>query len=233
MELQELKKYLFLQNIDLSDDAVLKLDKYLDLLIETNKVMNLTAIKTKEEMIEKHLYDSLLAAKTYDFKNKKIIDIGSGAGLPGIPLSIYFKDAYFVLLEPTQKRANFLKKVVEELELKNVTVISKRAEELGEYIEYFDIATARAVANTSVLLELGTWLIKPLGVFIALKGSKANEEIQEAKKAISILNLEIVDVFEERLISNGDERFNIVFKKVKQTPKKYPRRYSEIKNKPL
>ena len=188
-------------------------DQFLDYLIATNEKMNLTAIKNKDEMIEKHIYDSLLISEVYDFNNKTVLDVGSGAGLPGIPLAILFPSAHFVLLDATQKKVNYLKEVIAKLKLKNVEVKCGRVESLNEK-EKYDVIIARALADLPIYLELVTYLAKINGNIIALKGPNAHEELAKSKKAIQLLNLSLESTQNTNL-PNGDKRLNLIFKKEK------------------
>lgn len=170
MELSDLNKIEFLK--ELTDEKIILLEKYMNFTLEENKKFNLTALDNKDDFIIKNVIDSLLAVKIIDFDltNKRVVDIGSGAGLPGIPLAIYYPNTKFYLLEPTTKRANFLKQVATLLDLKNVEVLNERAEILARSnFEKFDYGTARAVANINILLELAMPLLKVGGVFIAYK----------------------------------------------------------------
>lgn len=206
---------------------------YKSMLIETGKQFNLTAVKD-DEIVEKHFYDCALILKTTDFNNKSVIDIGTGAGFPGLVLKILVPTIKITLVEPTQKRANFLIEVVNTLNLDNVTVLAKRAEELDESLrEYFDIATSRAVANLRILLELCIPFVKVGGLFIPMKGKAALDELQEAKKALTILEATILESIEENLPSENAVRYNLKIQKNKKTNIKYPRMYAKIKSKPL
>lgn len=231
----EFKKALQIIGLELNDKMLFQLKQYLELLQSYNKVMNLTAIDSEEDIYEKHFYDCLLIAPFLASKPcLNIADIGSGAGFPGIPLAIYFKDKIFTLIEPLNKRANFLKVVIETLNLQNVKIIAKRSEDLGkDYKESFDIVTARAVAKLPILLELAIPLVKVGGYFIALKGKNALEELEASNNALKILNAKIVDRQQSFLPTNGDERNNLIILKNSKTDDKYPRNYSKIKKMPL
>lgn len=208
-------------------------DQYYHLLYETNKVMNLTAIIEEDEVYEKHFYDSLLFSFELDLNNKTLVDVGSGAGFPGLVIAIAYSLCEVTLVEPLTKRCNFLNKVIDELKLNNVKVINARAEDLSMYRSSFDYATARAVARLNILLELIMPLIKVNGIFVALKGKQGNEEIEEANNALKILNSTIIKTQQINLITDLDNRINIFIKLNKDIDKKYPRNYSKIKNKPL
>lgn len=218
----------------LNDSIKANLLKYLDLVEETNKVMDLTANDTKEEIIEKNFYDSILSLSKFDYENKSLIDVGSGAGFPGMLYAIMNPTLKVTLLEPMNKRANFLSRVKEELNLSNVEVVCKRAEDFAiQNIERFDYASARGVAKLNILLELITPMLKVNGVFIALKAKMAYEEETNAKNALNILSMERIHVDEFYLPTNKETRINLYYKKTKKTDKKYPRNYGQIKKKPL
>lgn len=207
------------------------MSEYLELLFEKNKVMNLTSINP-DDAYEKHLFDSLMPSFEMDFNNKNICDVGSGGGLPGIPLAIAFPSSKFTLIEPITKKANFLKEVVDKLGLQNVVVLNERSENLHEIRENFDIVVARAVAYLNVLLELTIPLVKTGCYFIAMKSQKGDEEIQASKNALKQLDC-IVEKNSVVSLPSGDIRNNIFIKKLKNTNKKYPRPYQQISRKPL
>ena len=165
-----------------------QVDKFLNCLLETNKKMNLTAIVDKEEMISKHIYDSLLISKAYDFKNKTILDVGSGGGFPGIPLAMLYPTSHFVLIDSTMKKVKYLQEVAKFLNLTNVEVKCARVEELNEN-EKYDVVIARALAELRIYLELVAYLCKVKGDIIALKGKNASEELRASENAIKKLNL--------------------------------------------
>lgn len=220
-------------NLILNEEQLIQLHQYFLMLVETNKVMNLTGITEENEVYEKHFYDSLTFAFELDLKNKKIVDIGTGAGFPGLVLAICYPESEITLVEPLTKRCNFLESVVSSLKLKNVIIINKRSEELTNYKEYFDIATARAVARLNILLELIMPLVKINGLFVALKGRQGEEEINEAKNALFQLNSKIIKVQKLNLFTDNDTRINIFISPEKKISDKYPRNYSQIKKKPL
>lgn len=219
--------------LDLSFDQLEKLNKYYHLLSEKNKVMNLTAIIEENEVYEKHFYDSLLFSFQVNLDNTNLIDIGSGAGFPGLVIAICYPQCEVTLVEPLMKRCSFLQCVIDELKLSNVKVINARAEDLTSYREKFSFATARAVARLNILLELIMPLLKVGGTFIALKGRLGHEEIKEAENALKVLNCEVDRIQEINLLTENDTRINIFIKAKKNIEKKYPRNYSQIKKKPL
>lgn len=208
-----------------------QVDKFLTYLLETNKKMNLTAITNKEEMLSKHIYDSLLISKVYDFKNKTILDVGSGGGFPGIPLAMLYPTSHFVLVDSTMKKVKYLDEVAKALNLTNVEVKCARVEELNEK-EKYDVVIARALSELRIYLELVTYLVKVNGNVIALKGKNANEELAASDNAIKKLNLSLNKI-QAAAIPTGEKRMNLVFTKIKSTDKQYPREFSQIKKRPL
>ena len=233
MNWTEFKENLSSLGITISEEQINQFKKYLSLLQEWNEKMNLTAIVDEEEAIEKHFYDSLYSLKEYDYDDQSLLDLGSGAGFPGIPLKIVFPNLYVTLLEPTTKRVTFLNEVIKELGLKGIVTVNKRAEDYVKDVrEYYDIVTARAVANMQVLMELAIPLLRVGGTFIALKGSKGHQEHEESKHAQKELNLELIKS-QSWSLTSGDQRINLFYKKTKETLLKYPRPYGQIKKKPL
>lgn len=205
---------------------------YKNLIQEVNKVLNLTGIDDDEGIFHKHFYDSLLIAPMMDM-NTSVADIGSGAGFPGIVLAIARPDLTVTCVEPTTKRTQFLSRVVSECGLKNVIILNARAEEvIDELRETFDYATARAVAYLDILSELCIPFVKIGGHFIAMKGQKGTEEYETSLKAVHKLGGELIEThkFEDSVMG---ERYNLVIKKVRSTPKQYPRAYAKIKKSPL
>ena len=234
MNFKEMQSLLLEKGIKVTDEMIIKFQKYLDLLIEWNQKINLTALKTEEEIIEKHFYDSLLMAEEIKFDDQSLLDVGTGAGFPGIPLKIVFEDLFVTLLEPTLKRVNFLDIVIKELGLKKIVTINKRAEDyVKDARSYYDLVTARAVSRLNMLLELCMPLVKVDGLFLAMKGSKGEEEIQESINALKILNGEIFKIQKTKLVTDNDERMNIFIKKTDEISMKYPRAYGQIKKSPL
>ena len=211
-----------------------KLQEYKRMVIETNEVLNLTAITDSFEFDVKHLYDSLLISDYFDYKFKNIMDLGSGAGFPGIPLAILLKDTNFYLVEPTKKRCDFLTRVKDALNLTNVTIINKRSEDLDiNFRGYFDFIVTRAVSRLNILLEISLPFLKTNGYLICYKGIKYQEEINDSIIALKILNSTIEEAKKETLPFLNEERFNIIIKKNKEKDKKYPRLYPIIKKRPL
>ena len=213
-------------NINITELQLKQLERYYELLVEYNKVMNLTGITIKEEVYLKHFYDSLTIVKVIDLNNyKTLCDVGTGAGFPGLVLKILYPNLKVTLLDSLNKRLNFLNVVIKELNLKDIETVHTRAE---EYNKQFDITVARAVAPLNILLEYCIPLTKVNGYFIAMKGKN-----EEATNALKELNSEIIETNSFLLPIENSDRTIIKIKKLKETNKKFPRKYSEIKKKPL
>lgn len=211
-----------------------RLEKYAEMLIEKNKVMNLTAITQPEEVALKHFYDSLIPLKQIDIpKGAKVIDVGTGAGFPGMVLKIARPDIELTLLDSLNKRLVFLQEVLDELGL-SANIIHTRAEEAarGELRESFDFAFARAVAQLNTLCEYCLPYVKVGGCFVAMKGKKAAEELIEAEKAIQVLGAK-KEAFIEDTLPNGDERGTVILRKISQLSPKYPRAGGKIAKSPI
>lgn len=221
-----------LEEFGLNKEQIHKFEKYLSLLLEWNEKFNLTAITDKDQIEEKHFVDSLMLMKYTDLKGKSLIDIGSGAGFPGIALAIGEPELKVTLLESNGKKVSFLKEVVKELELSNVQIIQGRAEELGTR-ENYDIVTARAVKELNVLLEISYYLLKVGGTFFAYKASNIDNEIENAKHAFKCLQIDGFNKIEYNLPKSKDKRVLLGILKKNKTLKKYPRRYGEIVKSPL
>lgn len=220
---------------ELTEKMLINFEVYKDLLIEWNKVMNLTAITDEDEIILKHFVDSLFCTK-YIKENSKIIDVGTGAGFPGIPIAIYMQEKVNVtLLDSLNKRINFLNEVKEKLCLNNVTTIHARAEELSHdenYREKFDHVVSRAVANLAVLSEFDLPYLKVDGIAVIMKGSNYKEEIENARNALNKLNSKII-AKEEYFLEDEIKHSIIQIKKNKNIDNKYPRAFGKIKKSPL
>lgn len=223
------------ENVTLNDTQTSQFEKYYQLLIEWNEKMNLTAITEPTEVAIKHFYDSITFLFYTDIKEcGKVIDVGTGAGFPGIPLKIMRPDIQLTLLDSLNKRLIFLQEVCDNIGI-DAEIIHKRAEEGGRdknLREKFDIATSRAVANMNTLSEYLMPFVKVKGKMVAMKGKNGAEELVNAKGAIKTLNGEIVKC-NEFLLPNGDERTIIVVNKKSHTPMQYPRQGGKIKNNPL
>lgn len=225
---EEFKRLLHDKSIMLTDEQMKQFSQYFDLLIEWNKKMNLTAITERKEVYLKHFYDSISLAFFEDFSiEKKICDIGAGAGFPSIPLKIVFPTLQVTIVDSLNKRILFLTELVQQLGLKDVTLYHERAEIFAQQTGVrgsFDFVTARAVARLNVLSELCLPLVKKDGFFLALKALKSEEEIKEAKHAIAVLGGKIEQEYSFKLPISDDERHIVVIQKKKKTPKKYPRK---------
>lgn len=222
-------------NISLSEEQLQQFLDYYEILVETNKVMNLTAITEFDEVIEKHFLDSLSLCQVYDLhRDVKILDMGTGAGFPGIPLKIAFPEIDLVLADSLNKRIRFLQEVIDDLKLKKVEALHARAEEMGRnklYREQFDLCVSRAVANLSSLSEYCIPFVKEGGRFISYKSGEIEEEVKQAKKAIFVLGGRIEDVYKFDLYEQ--KRSFVIIKKEKKTPKTYPRKAGTPTKSPL
>lgn len=205
-------------------------EKYYKFLVEENDKYNLTSITDKDEVYIKHFLDSLSIENIIDLDNISLCDVGSGAGFPAIPLKIMYPNIKLTIIEPTLKRCNFLKQVVEMLNMKDVEIINDRAENIKDM--HFDVVCARAVSNLSILLELCIPLVKVNGYFISMKGSNYKEELDDASNALNALDAKVEDIYEYDLEEHG-KRVLLKIKKIKETKKIYPRMYSQIKKKSL
>lgn len=221
----------------LSERQIEQFAQYYDLLIDWNKKINLTAIEEPQEVADKHFVDSaLLLSVKKDIAGSSLIDIGTGAGFPGIPLKIIEPNLKLTLFDSLNKRINFLNTVCHDLSLQDVQAIHGRAEDFGQksdYREKFDLATARAVARMPVLLEICLPFVKTGGYFIALKGPELENELQESKKALQELGGRVLDVRSLTLADGNYTRNIAVIEKIKPTPKKYPRKAGTPQKTPL
>lgn len=216
------------------EEKLNKLDKYYELLVEWNEKINLTAITDYEQVYLKHFYDSLTIVKTINLNDiETLCDVGTGAGFPGIVLKIIYPHLKLTLIDSLNKRTIFLQNVVDELKLENVDIIHTRCEEYAINVrERFDVVTARAVASLSMLIEYCSPLVKVNGFFIPMKGNVDNE-LESSQHAIEALSLQVKDIVKFNLPVEESERTIIKFLKTKETNKKYPRKFSEMKKKPL
>lgn len=224
-------------DIELSSKQLEQFDLYSEYLVEYNEKVNLTAITDPKEIVVKHFVDSLLLSKAYHGfeRNVSVADVGTGAGFPGMAIKILYPHIQLTLLDSLQKRIVFLEQLGEKLGLEDVIYTHIRAEDAGhdkKFREQFDLVTARAVADLAVLCEYCLPLVKVGGNFVALKGSAAQEEVTEAKTAISLLGAHLQQIFPFDLLKKEDR--NLVFiKKISQTSAKYPRKSKQIKHKSL
>ena len=228
-----------LLNVNLSDEQIKQFETYYDMLIETNKVMNLTAITELEEVITKHFLDSLLLAKVYPDimdQNIKVLDLGTGAGFPGIPLKIAFPNLKITLMDSLNKRVKFLQSVIDALHLCDIEAVHGRAEEAAgnvKYRECFDLCVSRAVANLSTLSEYTLPFVKVNGMCIPYKASEVEEEVKKAGKAIQVLGGKLTAVKKIPLPDTDIERSFILIEKVHKTSKVYPRKAGTASKEPI
>lgn len=222
-------------DIKLNEEQINKFYIYMNLLLEWNEKINLTAITDYKDIILKHFVDSLTISK-YIEEDKSIIDVGTGAGFPGVPLKIIREDIKVTLLDSLNKRINFLNEVIEKLELENINTVHARVEEFArnkEYRESFDIATSRAVANLTTLSEYLLPLVKQGGIAICMKGTEINNEVDDSKNAIKILGGKIKTINCFDLANTENKRSIIIISKIKNTPIKYPRKPGTPAKEPL
>ncbi len=229
--------------LELDELKAEKLYRYYELVVEKNKVMNLTAITEEDEFISKHFVDSLSIIKAPDLKDElaqakgiKLIDVGTGAGFPGMVLKIVFPSLKITLFDSLKKRLNFLDEVVAELELKDIETLHGRAEDYGNnklYREKYDICVSRAVANMSSLSEYCLPFVKPDGLFVAYKSGESHSEIREASKAIKILGGNTEDIQDFMLPDSDIERSVVSVRKIKKTPAQYPRKAGTPAKEPI
>jgi len=226
------KKY----QINCSESQAEQLKTFFDLLIDWNKRVNLTSITEPNEVNVKHFFDSLTPALFFRFNDQKIIDVGAGAGFPGIPLKICFPNLRVTLLDSLKKRVTFLEHVINRLQLENINCIHGRAEEAAKdkkFRENYDIAISRAVAKLNVLAELNLPFVKEGGLMIALKGPNVEAEIEEARQAIEIFGGNHLATESILLPENYGQRKIVFIKKIKKTPQQYPRKSGTPNRKPI
>lgn len=230
---EKIKEECKIINYNLTNEQINQFYLYMLELLEWNKKINLTAIIEPNEIIRKHFVDSLTILKYID-KNSKIIDIGTGAGFPGIPLKIAESSISMTLLDSLNKRINFLNETILKMKLKNIEAIHARAEEyaIGEKRQGYDVAVSRAVAELPTLLEYLMPYVKLKGICICMKGPKAEEELEKSRKAIEILGGKLEKV-ENIKIDENMERNIIVIRKIKNTPEKYPRKAGKPRKEPI
>ena len=230
MTKQELKKQLELLKVA---DHINELEELQKDTLKTNELFNLTAIKDEEKFRELMILDSLYPLSLVNFDDKKVIDVGTGAGYPGLPLAIC-SSGEFTLLDSTKKKVDHINEYVKTKGFLHVLGVNGRAEEYAKsHRNEYDIAIARAVSSLNILLELIAPTLKVGGYFIAMKGAKGFEEIEESKRALKELDMEVVEIQEITLPESKEKRINILIQKMKETKNKYPRAYGDIVNKPL
>lgn len=229
MNKDEFVKYLDKINIKINEEELLKFEKYKELLKEYNNKFNLTSIIDDESIYLKHFYDSLYLITIEELKkSNNILDIGTGAGFPGIPLSIMLKDKNITLVESNEKKCMFLNVIKNELNLNNIEIVNMRQEDYAKLNrEKFDLVTSRAVSNLVVISELEIPCLKVGGYFLPLK-SNVEEEIELSKEKINVLGAKILDIIEYTLPIENSKRTILKIEKIKETDKMYPRDYSKI-----
>ncbi|MCT3396724.1 16S rRNA (guanine(527)-N(7))-methyltransferase RsmG [Lentilactobacillus hilgardii] len=240
MNIDQFINALLEQNIQVTDDQLGQFDAYFKLLVRTNEHVNLTTITEKSEVYLKHFYDSITPAFFVSQIREQpvsLCDVGAGAGFPSIPLKILFPQLKITIVDSLNKRINFLTELVQQLNLKDVTLAHARAEEFGNKKsvsrQSFDIVTARAVARLGVLSELCLPLVRVGGQMIAMKAAKAEDELEDAKQAISLLGGQVKNDFDFSLPILDEKRHIIIIEKIKDTPKKYPRKPGTPNREPL
>ena len=218
----------------MDQNIIPSLETFSHMLLEKNQVMNLTAITEPAAVATLHLLDSLSLLRVAELSGKSLIDVGTGAGFPGMPIGISQKDIRLTLLDSLQKRVDFLQEVCDALQLNQITCVHARAEEFAQqHRESYDFATSRAVAALPVLCELCLPLVKVGGQFLAMKATDSEEEINSAKAAITLLGGKIRQVVDYTIPTTDVTHRIICIEKVAPTPKKYPRRFAQIKKQPL
>ena len=223
-----------LTQMGLPTEGIPSLMRYAELLVEKNKVMNLTAITEPHDIATLHFLDSVAMLTLADLKGKKMADVGTGAGFPGMPLRIVEPSLRLTLLDSLNKRIDFLKEVCEDLGLNDVECIHGRAEEFAaSHREDYDVVTSRAVANLQMLSELCLPLVKVGGYFLSMKAVDSEQEVNDAKNAIKPLGGQIEKVVDYAIPGTDVQHRLIFIKKIKETPKKYPRAFAKIKKNPL
>jgi len=226
--------------INLHKEQIKKFSRYLELLIQWNQKINLTSLKTPQEIIIKHFLDSISCIKVINkhinIEGISIIDVGTGAGFPGIPIKIICPSINLSLLEARKKKTKFLEKILEEMNFQQVEILDGRAEAFGKcpnYREKYDIALSRAVAHLNTLSEYCLPLVRVGGLFVAQKGRSYNEEIDKALKIVQFLGGELIGVENVRIPFINQERHLLIIKKIKVTPLKYPRKEGLPHKRPL
>ncbi|AKS68048.1 16S rRNA methyltransferase [Staphylococcus schleiferi] len=237
MSVEWLATQLGAHGLTLSDKQKQQFEKYYEMLVEWNEKINLTSITEEHEVYLKHFYDSVTPSFYHDFNQPlSLCDVGAGAGFPSIPLKIMFPEIHVTIVDSLNKRIQFLNQLADTLELEGVRFVHDRAETFGKQEDYrasFDIVTARAVARMSVLSELCIPLVKKQGLFLALKSSKGQEELDEARFAVGVLGGKIRQIDTFTLPEDAGERQIITIEKRSQTPKKYPRKPGTPNKTPL
>lgn len=223
--------------VNLGENEVILYGKYIDILLEWNSKVNLTAITDTDEIIVKHFLDSLAVLGNLPIGNcRSLLDIGTGAGFPGVPIKIANQKIKVVLLDSLNKRVSFLRHLIAELNLQEISALHGRAEDYARDQDYrgkFDLVVSRAVAKMSVLAELCLPFVKIGGLFVAYKGPKAEEEVIEAEYALTLLGAKVVNLEKVKLPETEDERVLVIISKENETPEKYPRKAGIPEKRPL
>lgn len=220
--------------LSVSDAQIAQLEDFTARMLETNKVMNLTRITDPKEIAEKHLLDCASLLQTADFSQKSVIDVGCGAGFPGMPLHILCPYCRLTLLDSLGKRIRFLQGCIDGMQLSDIEAVHARAEEFAaKHREQYDFAVSRAVAQLNVLAELSLPLVKQGGAFIAMKSKDSDDELEQAKKAIRLLGGEIEKVVDYTIPHTDITHRLVVIRKKQHTPKQYPRPFRKISASPL
>ena len=227
MNMNIIEKYLNELDFSYDEKQIDNFNKYYELLVEWNKKFNLTSITEYEDVVLKHFIDSILICKFIEFKGKRIIDVGTGAGFPGIPLKIMNPDSEIILLDSLNKRINFLNTVIKELKLSNIKALHGRAEDVSREKKYrgsFDYSVSRAVANLSTLSEYCIPFLKTGGCFVSYKSDKSEDEINSANKAIKTLKSKIIKVEETGLPGTDIIRRFVIIENIEPVDMRYPRK---------
>lgn len=220
--------------LSVSDAQIAQLEDFTARMLDTNKVMNLTRITDPKEIAEKHLLDCASLLQAADFSQKSVVDVGCGAGFPGMPLHILCPSCELTLLDSLGKRIRFLQGCIDEMNLSNIEAVHARAEEFAaKHREQYDFAVSRAVAQLNVLAELSLPLVKQGGAFIAMKSKDIDEELERAKKAIRLLGGEIEKIIDYTIPHTEITHRLVVIRKKNHTPKQYPRPFRKISASPL
>ena len=232
--IKDLKEF----NIDITNEQLEKFEKYTSLLLDWNEKINLTAITDIPDIYKKHYLDSLSIVKCIDVTDNEytLLDLGTGAGFPGIPLKIMFPNLNITLVDSLNKRIDFLNIVIDELNLENINAIHSRAESLAHndnYREQFDFVVSRAVANLAVLSEYCIPFVKPEGYFVSYKSGNSKDEIVQSKNAIGMLGGKLTSVTDFILPNSDLSRSNVLIKKIKHTEERFPRKEGTPSKKPL
>lgn len=230
---QTLADGLLRMRLDTAEGAVAQCGRFYEYLQEQNRVMNLTAISGEEESARLHFLDCAALLQAADFSGKRVVDVGTGAGFPGMPLKLLGPQFELLLLDSQQKRIDFLQRACALLQLDRVECVHARAEEAPQYREQFDLAVSRAVARLSVLSELCLPFVRPGGLFLSMKGPGAAEEAEEAAHAIKTLGGALRGIYEYDIPGTDTRHCAVIIEKIAPTPKAYPRRFAKIQKSPL